>query len=314
VPHRHPGGRRANRQETGMFLWKRAETLAAAQARTALLFLAPTFLVLAAVGLYPLGRTVWLSFTDASFFDDRVNFVWFDNYLDLSADPEWWAALSNTVFFAVVSVALQLVLGIAFAMVLNANFPGRKFARAANLIPLVIALTVASQLWKWMYHDIFGVVNDAAMRLGLIARPIAWLNDPDTALWAIILMATWKFVPFVTLLVLAGLQSIPKELYEAAEIDGAGPVARFFRVTLPMLRGTLAVIVVFRMLDALRVFDIVYVMTGNSPATVTISMFARQRMIEFGLIGSGSAASVEIFLLILVGTIVYMRMLKVEER
>ena len=297
-----------------MIPWKRSETLAGAQARTALLFLAPTFLVLAAIGLYPLGRTVWLSFTDASFFDDAAHFVWFDNYLDLHADPDWWAAVFNTVFFAAASVALQVVLGIAFAMVLNANFPGRKIARAANLIPLVIALTVASQLWKWMYHDVFGVVNDALMRLGVIDHQIAWLNDPSTALWAIILMATWKFVPFVTLLILASLQSIPKELYEAAEIDGAGPVARFWRVTLPMLKGSIAVVVVFRMLDALRVFDIVYVMTGNAPATVTISMFARQRMIEFGLIGSGSAASVEIFLLILIGTMIYMRMLKVEER
>jgi len=297
-----------------MILFKRAETLAGTQARTAVLFLAPTFLVLAAVGLYPLGRTIWLSFTDANFFADEARFVWFDNYLDLHANPEWWSALYNTVFFAVASVALQVVLGIAFAMVLNVNFPGRKLARAANLIPLVIALTVASQLWKWMYHDVFGVVNDALLRLGLIHDPVAWLNNPSTALWAIIVMSTWKFVPFVTLLVLASLQGIPKELYEAAEIDGAGPIAKFWRVTLPMLKGSIAVVVVFRMLDALRVFDIVYVMTGNSPATVTISMFARQQMIEFGLVGAGSAASVEIFLLIILGTVVYMRMLKVEDR
>lgn len=297
-----------------MLLFKRAETLAGTQARTAALFLAPTFLVLAAVGLYPLGRTIWLSFTDANFFADEARFVWFDNYLDLHANPEWWAALYNTVFFAVASVALQVVLGIAFAMVLNVHFPGRKLARAANLVPLVIALTVASQLWKWMYHDAFGVVNDALLRLGIIHDPVAWLNDPNTALWAIIAMSTWKFVPFVTLLILASLQGIPKELYEAAEIDGAGPIARFWRVTLPMLKGGIAVVVVFRMLDALRVFDIVYVMTGNSPATVTISMFARQQMIEFGLVGAGSAASVEIFLLIILGTIIYMRMLKVEDR
>ncbi len=297
-----------------MILFKRAETLAATHARTAMLFLAPTFLVLAAVGLYPLSRTIWLSFTDANFFADDVRFVWFDNYLDLHANPDWWAALYNTVFFAVASVALQVVLGIAFAMVLNVNFAGRKFARAANLIPLVIALTVASQLWKWMYHDVFGVVNDALLRLGLIQDPVAWLNNPNTALWAIIAMSTWKFVPFVTLLVLASLQGIPKELYEAAEIDGAGPIARFIRITLPMLKSAIAVVVVFRMLDALRVFDIVYVMTGNSPATVTISMFARQQMIEFGLVGAGSAASVEIFLLIILGTMIYMRMLKVEDR
>ena len=297
-----------------MFLLKRAPTLESAQARNAALFLAPSLLVLFAVGLYPLGRTLWLSFTDANFFDDRVRPVWFDNYLDLHANPEWLSAIYNTVYFSVASVALQVVLGVAFAMVLNANFPGRKFARAANLIPLVIALTVASQLWKWMYHDLFGVVNDALTRLGVIETNIAWLNNPDTAMWAIIFMATWKFVPFVTLLVLAALQSIPKELYEAADIDGATPVQQFWRITLPMLKGTIAVVVVFRMLDALRVFDIVYVMTGNSPATVTISMFARQQMIEFGQIGLGSAASTEIFLMIIVGTMLYMRMLKIEGR
>lgn len=289
-------------------------TTASAQARTAALFLAPTFLVLIAVGLYPLGRTIWLSFTDANFFSDDVRFVWFDNYLDLHASPEWWSAVGNSVFFAVASVGLQIVLGIAFALVLNQPFPGRKFVRAANLVPLVIALTVASQLWKWMYHDAFGVVNDAFLRLGLIHDPVAWLNNPSTAMWAIIAMSTWKFVPFVTLLILASLQGIPRELYEAAEIDGAGAFARFWLVTLPMLKGAIAVVVVFRMLDALRVFDIVYVMTGNAPATVTISMFARQQMIEFGLVGAGSAASVEIFLLIILGTIAYMRMLKVEDR
>ncbi len=288
--------------------------MAGAQARTAAMFLAPTFLVLLAVGLYPLGRTIWLSFTDTNFFSDEARFVGFDNYLDLHASPEWWSAVYNTVYFAVASVCLQIVLGVTFALVLNQRFPGRKFVRAANLVPLVIALTVASQLWKWMYHDAFGVVNDAFLRLGLIHDPVAWLNNPSTAMWAIIAMSTWKFVPFVTLLILASLQGIPNELYEAAEIDGAGALSRFWRVTLPMIRGGIAVVVVFRMLDALRVFDIVYVMTGNAPATVTISMFARQQMIEFGLVGAGSAASVEIFLLIIVGTIIYMRVLNVEER
>lgn len=293
---------------------RRKRTMAGVQARTAAMFLAPTFLVLIAVGLYPLGRTIWLSFTDASFFSDDARFVWLDNYLDLHASPEWWSAVYNTVFFAVASVSLQVVLGITFALVLNQNFPGRKFVRAANLVPLVIALTVASQLWKWMYHDAFGVVNDALLRLGLIHDPVAWLNNPGTAMWAIVAMSTWKFVPFVTLLILASLQGIPNELYEAAEIDGAGVISRFWRITLPMLKGGIAVVVVFRMLDALRVFDIVYVMTGNAPATVMISMFARQQMIEFGLVGAGSAASVEIFLMIILGTIIYMRVLKVEDR
>ena len=283
-------------------------------ARTAFKFLAPTFIIMILVAVYPLGRTFYLSLTDYSFFEESAEFVGLDNYYYLLQDPEWRTALWNTLFFAVVSVFLQVGIGLGFALVLNANFPGRRFARAANLIPLVIALTVASQLWKWMYHDVFGVVNDIFLRLGVIDRPVAWLDNPSTAMWAIIAMATWKFVPFVTILLLAAMQSIPGELYEAASIDGAGSLQKFKNVTLPMLRGAIGVVVVFRMLDALRVFDIIYVMTGNTNSTITISMYARQQMIEFGLMGYGSAVSVAIFAVILAGTLVYMRMLKLEVR
>lgn len=282
------------------------------RARTAFKFLVPTFVIMLAVAIYPLGRTIFLSFTDYSFFEERSEFVGIDNYIYLFKDYEWRSALWNTLFFAVASVFLQLVIGMGFALVLNANFPGRRFARAANLIPLVVALTVASQLWKWMYHDIFGVVNDICLRLGILERSIAWLDNPKTAMWAVIAMATWKFVPFVTILLLAAMQSIPGELYEAAGIDGAGPVQKFRHVTLPMLKGAIGVVLVFRMLDALRVFDIMYVMTGNANSTVTMSMYARQQMIEFGLMGYGSAASVAIFGVILLGTMLYMRMLKLE--
>ena len=286
--------------------------LARQQARTAFRFLAPTFVIMACVALYPLGRTVYISFTDNNFFAETSAWVGLDNYIYLFQDRQWLLALWNTSYFAVISVALQLALGIGFAMILNANFPGRRFARAVNLIPLVIALTVASQLWKWMYHDIFGVVNDICLRLGLIGQNVAWLNNPGTALWAIIIMSTWKFVPFVTILILAALQGIPAELYEAASIDGAGSLQKFKNVTLPMLKSSIMVVLVFRMLDALRVFDIIYVMTGNNDSTITISMSARQQMIDFGLLGFGSAASVAIFLFILAGTMLYMRLLKME--
>jgi trehalose/maltose transport system permease protein len=286
--------------------------LARQQARTAFRFLAPTFIIMACVALYPLGRTIYISFTETNFFDETSVWVGFDNYIYLFQDRQWLLALWNTSYFAVISVLLQLALGIGFAMILNVNFPGRRFARAVNLIPLVIALTVASQLWKWMYHDIFGVVNDICLRLGLIEQNIAWLNNPTTALWAIIVMSTWKFVPFVTILILASHQTIPPELYEAASIDGAGAVQKFRNVTLPMLRSSIMVVLVFRMLDALRVFDIIYVMTGNNDSTITISMYARQQMIDFGLLGFGSAASVAIFLFILLGTMLYMRLLKME--
>jgi len=274
--------------------------------------LIPTFIVLFAVGFYPLLRTFILGFTDYSFFTDTSNFVGLYNFKQLFTDNYWIRSLINTVEFTIFSVLIEIVLGVLFAIVLNTQFTGRKFARAVNLIPFVIPLTVAAQLWKWMFHDVFGVINDLFMRIGIINQPNAWLDNPSTALLSIIAVAVWKFTPFVTLLVLAGLQSIPKELYESASIDGANYFQSFRSITLPLLKGTILVTLVFRVLDAIRVFDIVYVMTGNSQLTITVSMYARQQMIDFGNIGYGSAVSVAIFFIVLVGTMLYMKLLNAE--
>jgi len=259
--------------------------------------LAPALAVLAAVAGWPLLRTLWVSVTDAEL-GAGGHFVGLANYAVLAADPEWWRALRNTAVFTVVSVALELVLGLLVALVLDQRFHGRGALRAAVLVPWAIPTVVAAQMWRWMYNDLYGVVNDLALRLGLIGEPVAWLVGEGTAMAAVIVADAWKATPFVALVLLAGLQTIPGELYEAARVDGAGRLGRFFHVTLPLLRPAIAVAVVFRTLDALRVFDVIYVMLGNAQATATVSIYARQQLVAFQDAGLGSAASVAVFVLV----------------
>lgn len=161
-----------------------------------------------------------------------------------------------------------------------------------------------------MYHDVYGVVNDLALRLGLVDAPVAWLAEPATAMAAVIMTDVWKATPFMTLLLFAGLQTIPGHLYEAARVDGAGALRRFWHVTLPLLRPAMLVALVFRTLDALRVFDLIYVMTSNSRATATVSVYARQQLIDFQDVGYGSAASLLIFLLAGLATVAYVAALR----
>jgi trehalose/maltose transport system permease protein len=272
-------------------------------------------LVLILVAGWPLARTIWFSFTDA-----RLNslsdyeFIGFENYLanydgewfGLLIDPAWWRAVWNTVWFTLVSVSIETVLGLVVALILNASFPGRGLIRAIVLIPWAIPTVVSARMWNWMLHDQFGVVNDLLLRLGLIATPIAWTANSDTALWAVVMVDVWKTTPFMALLILAGLQMLPGDIYEAARVDGINPVRVFFRVTLPLIRPALLVAVIFRALDALRVFDLVYVLTSNAEETASMSVYARQQLVDFQEVGLGSAASTLIFLIIALLTIVYL--------
>ena len=205
-------------------------------------------------------------------------------------------AVWNTLRFAVCSVGLETVLGVVIALVLNAEFPGRAWVRAAVLVPWAVPTIVSAKMWSWMLNDQFGIVNHALLSLGLIARPLAWTAEPGLAMASVILVDVWKTTPFVALLALAALQLVPRECREAARIDGAGPVREFLSVTLPIIRPALMVAVAFRALDALRVFDIVYVLTSNSTDTMSMSVFARQQLIDFQDVGYGSAAATLLFL------------------
>jgi trehalose/maltose transport system permease protein len=293
--------------------------------RTAWTFLAPMLIVLLMVAAWPLGRTIWFSFTDANINDPSIaKFVGFDNYFGeygLFANPnntdgfwasDWGIAIRNTLFFSVVSVTLETLFGLGVAMLLNQEFKGRTFVRAAVLVPWAIPTIVSAKIWGWMLHDQFGVINDMLLAVGLIDQKIAWTADSAYALWTVVAVDVWKTTPFMALLILAGLQTLPKDCYEAARVDGVHPLRVFWKITLPLLWPALMVAVIFRLLDALRVFDLIYVLTSNNTSTISMSGFVRREMIDNGYMGYGSAASTALFLIIGLATIVYMRVGRVK--
>jgi trehalose/maltose transport system permease protein len=273
--------------------------------RVAWLFLLPVIGALFVVAGWPLLRTILLSFTDARLSSlDAYEGVGLDNYLYLLQDPVWWQAVKNTFVFTAASVTIETVLGVVIALALNAHFRGRGLLRAAVLIPWAIPTVISAKMWGWMYHDLYGVVNVIFLKLGLIDRSMAWTADPSLSMAAMIAVDVWKTTPFMALLTLAALQLIPQDLYEASRIDGVSPVRVFFQITLPLIGPALMVAIIFRALDALRVFDLPFVLTGNNQDTATMSVYARQQLVDFQDVGFGSAASTLLFLFIALVTIV----------
>jgi trehalose/maltose transport system permease protein len=290
--------------------------------RTAWLFLAPMLFVLGVVAGWPFLRTGYYSFTDASLADlEARQWVGFDNYVSvlrlpsgrllydgLLVDPVWWRAVWNTVRFAVISVACETVLGMIVALALNAEFTGRGIVRAAILIPWAIPTIVSAKMWQWMLNDQFGIINVVLLNLGLIDTKIAWTASADTAMIAVLIVDIWKTTPFMALLILAALQMLPREILEVAKLDGANPWQIFWWVTLPLIRPAVMVAVIFRALDALRIFDLIYVLTPNNVQTKSMSIFARENLFEFDKFAYGSAASTLLFLIIGLLTIAYIRL------
>lgn len=282
--------------------------------RLAWLLLTPTLLVMLLVAFYPLLQTVLYSFTDARLGSSRaIHFVGLRNYLDLLTDPRFYSALSLTVRFALVTVVFEFGLGLVIALAINSKFPGRGLLRAAVLVPWAIPTVMSTQMWKWMYHDVFGVLNDLGMRLGLLRDPVAWVADPGYLFAAVCAVDIWKTTPFISLMLLAGLQVISEDIYEAASLDGASKWRQFWSLTLPLLQPAIVVTLIFRTLDALRAFDIFYVMVGNRPGFQTLAVFNQQVLVEFGRVGPGSAISVVIFLLIAFFVFLYTKLFGARE-
>jgi trehalose/maltose transport system permease protein len=304
----------------------RTSELTRERTRSAWIFLAPTLLVLLLVAGWPLGRTIWFSFTDATLEnigESSYNMVGLQNYFgkygvfNLEAvegfwNTDWGMAIRNTFKFSIVSVVIETILGVIFALVLNANFKGRSFVRAAVLVPWAIPTIVSAKMWAWIMHDQFGVMNALLKGAGIIDHSIAWTADPHYALWSVMLVDVWKTTPFMALLTLAALQMLPTDCYEAAHVDGIHPVRVFFKVTLPLIWPALMVAVIFRLLDALRVFDIIYVMTSNSVDTISMSGFVRREIVDNNYVGYGSAASTVLFLIIAACTLLYLKLSRVD--
>jgi trehalose/maltose transport system permease protein len=293
--------------------------------RTAWLFLTPMIVLMLIVAVWPLTRSIWFSFTDTNINDIAAGqFVGLENYFGeygLFFNPndeegfwagDWGVSIRNTFSFALVSVILETLTGLGLALLLNQEFKGRAFVRTAVLVPWAIPTIVSAKMWGWMLNDQFGVINQMLMDAGLIAHKIAWTADPSYALWTVVMVDVWKTTPFMALLILAALQTVPKDCYEAARVDGVHPLRVFWKITLPLIRQPLLVAIVFRLLDSLRVFDLIYVLTANGSTTISMSGFVRREMVEYGNMGYGSAASTSLFLIIMLTAIVFLRVARVK--
>jgi len=256
--------------------------------------------------MYPLGKTIYQSFTDQEFLSlTPTKWVGLQNYRELWHDTLFRNSIWETIKFTLITVAFEFVLGLVIALVVNSSFKGRGAMRAIMLVPWAIPTVVAAQMWKWMLDDTFGVINDLMMKIHLISHPHAWIASPGTALGAVAAVDIWKTTPFVALLLLAGLQVIPQDLYEAARVDGANVLQQFWKITLPLLKPAILVTLIFRTLDALRVFDVFYVFFGNRPDTETMAIYDQSTIVGDGHVGYGAAVSVVIFLIIAIFVVIY---------
>ncbi len=273
---------------------------------TAMLLVAPSLALLVGVALYPILSAIWISLHRMVLVFHEDQFVGLDNYRFLLGDARFWTALGNTAYFSIVAVVCELVLGLAFALMLHASFPGKGLLRASILVPWAIPTVVSAKLWAWLFNPDYGlltrVLTDTPGELNV-------LGMPGLAMHAAILVDVWKTTPFVALLLLAGLQTIPADVYRAAEVDGASKLRAFVSITLPLLRPTIAVTLTFRTLDAFRVFDAVYVLTDGGPAntTETLSIYAYKTLMRAGDFGYGSTLSVVTFACVMLLSILYLK-------
>ena len=285
---------------------RRRTKLQRRQTRIAWLLLLPSLAVVALVALYPLGKTVYQSFTNQEFLAlTPTQWVGLANYRQLIHDTVFRSAVWETIKFTLITVSFEFALGLAIALVVHSSFKGRGVMRAVMLVPWAIPTVVAAQMWKWMLDDTYGTINDLAMRAHLISHPHAWVADPSTSLASVCAVDIWKTTPFVALLLLAGLALVPEELLNAARVDGATGWQRFTGVLLPVLRPAILVALLFRTLDAFRVFDSIYVLTRGTHDTRSVSILGYDNLFKAFNLGLGSAISVLIFLSVAVIAFIY---------
>lgn len=256
------------------------------------LFLLPCILTLLICAGWPLFRTIFFSFTDATLDNLRdVSFVGAENFIEVARDQDWWKAVRNTFIITIVSVPLETILGMIIALILHRNFKGRGWMRAIVLIPWTIPTIVSARMWAWMLNDSYGIINDLLIRIGIISEPISWISSSFMSIMSIIMVDVWKTTPYMALLLLAGLQSLPQDCFEAAEVDSIPFRTSLKSIILPLMKPTIIVAMIFRALDAVRIFDLVYVLSSGNNETATMSVYARRFLVDYADVGYGSAAA-----------------------
>jgi multiple sugar transport system permease protein len=277
---------------------------------TPYLLLGPALLFTAFVLVYPLLQNLFNSFMDASLLRSGMSWVGLRNYTRIFQDDLFWLSFRNTAIYAVVGTLLALLVGLAFALLLDVKI-GRisNVAAALFTLPWVISPVVAGFAWKWLLNDNFGIVNYWLSSAGIIKQGISWLGDARTALLCVILARVWQFYPFAMVMFLAGLQTIPQEQYEAASVDGATPIKRFYHITLPNLRSVTSVLLLLGVIWSFNDFNMVFVMTRGGPINSSMVLPVLVREISFVRfdLGQGSALSLIVFVLLLALSLVYLK-------
>jgi len=282
------------------------------RARLAFWLLAPALTFVVVLGAFPVLSQLALSFTRFNLkFADERGFAGLSNFARLVSDGVFWQDLGHTAYFTVVSVGLELVLGLAAALVLNRVLRGRTAMNSSLMVPWALPTVVAATMWSLLLNDRIGLVNSILERLGLMGEPIVWLG-PRLAMTSVILADVWKTTPFVAIILLAGLKSIPNQYYEAAALDGAGRWAVFRSITLPLLKPFIAIAVLFRTMDAFRIFDLIWVLTGGASRTETLSIYIYRVLFRYGDLGYGSTMTVALFAIVFVLSLGLIRFMRIS--
>jgi multiple sugar transport system permease protein len=273
--------------------------------RLAKLMVAPSMILIAVVAAWPIIYAIWLSLHEYSVrvagLSRWAGPVGLRNYSSALSNPDWWAALEHTLIFTVVSVFFELIIGLAMALAMHEAFKGQGLLRTVVLVPWAVLTVVTAVMWRTMFVSPYGFINT------ILGTQTVWLGSEPQALIVIIIADVWKTAPFMALLILAGLQVIPGEIYEAAKVDGATTLQRFRKITLPLLMPAILVALIFRTLDALRIFDLPYVLTGGQNGTSTLSTIAQEAFATNRIYGLGSAMAVLTFIVVMVVSFSYIR-------
>jgi multiple sugar transport system permease protein len=279
-----------------------------------ILVVLPALVLILGLIVYPVAYSIWLSLLEKHSFFPQQRFIGLENYTYLWGDPEFWTSLWLGVVYSFWTILFQLILGVAAALILNEAFLGRSLVRGIVLFPYMIPTIVAVILWKWLLNDTYGVVNYWLLALGIARDPISWLGT-DYIMLSTIVMSVWQFFPFVLLSILARLQTIPEELYEAAKVDGASASRRFVHITLPQIRGILFVVILLRSIWMFTKFDTVWLMgegAGAGRFIRTLPVYAYMRTLTYYQAGLGAAIAVIMFAILIVSTVIYFGLFREE--
>lgn len=268
------------------------------------LLMPAVLLVIALIG-YPLVNSLWMSVNRINTMTLASEYVGLSNYSAMLTNPDFWSSLVVTMIWTCGSLLLQVTFGVCMALLLHQKLWFRSLARGLVLFPYLLPMVVAVLVWKWLFNDLYGIINHGLMSAGIISMPVDWLGSMPNAMIAIILIGGWKYFPFVVLAVLARLQTIPEQLYEAARVDGASAWSRFWDITLPQLRSVLAIVILLRAIWDFKEFDLIYMMTGGGPVTSTETLPLLVYKQAFPLMQMGQAAATAVLMMVVMSLFMF---------